>query len=66
MASTGHEHVFKINFLINELMSSQRKYLTSQHKDLTRRHKDLASQHKYYAIEGRNMPPYINTTRIFE
>ena len=37
----GQEHVFKINFLTNEYVTSQHKDLTNQHNYLTRRHKDL-------------------------
>ena len=44
MALIGQEHVFKIHFLTNE-------YVTSQRKDLT-------SQNNYLTSDGRNMPPY--------
>ena len=61
----GQEHVFKIYFLTNELVTSQHEDLTSQHKDLSRRHKDLSSQHNFLTSDSRSMPPYFITRKIF-
>ena len=57
IALIGQKHVFKINSLTNEYVTSQHKDLTSQHKDLTSQHKYLTSQHNYLTSDGRNMPP---------
>ena len=56
VALTGQEHVFKIYFRKNELLTSQHKELIIQHKDLTRRHKDLTGQHNYQTSDAINMP----------
>ena len=57
MALIGQEHVFKIQFLTIEQVTSQHKDLTSQHKDLTSQHKDRTRRHKDLTSDGRSMPP---------